>query len=207
MKLIFRQSLCELQHHSLLASLHKITNPLLQVKNLEERIKIDQMKEALTEIFSEYGTVIDLVAKRNLKAKGQAFVVFDDTEAAERAIKEVQGFELFEKPMILDYARTRSDATVEQEGNAEDFESHKRRRLAEKGTLWITCELGCIGTWADLYCLMSRAQTSSRSRRDPEEAQTIRRSSGARSRCCTTHQSSTWRRTQVIESCSRCCCT
>lgn len=191
----------------MLASLHKITNPLLQVKNLEERIKIDQMKEALTEIFSEYGTVIDLVAKRNLKAKGQAFVVFDDTEAAERAIKEVQGFELFEKPMVLDYARIRSDATVEQEGNAEDLESHKRRRLAEKGTLWITCKLGCIGTWADLYRLMSRAQTSRRSRRDPEEAQTIRRSCGAGSRCCTTHQSSTWRRTQVIESCSRCCCT
>jgi len=93
------------------------------------------MKEALTEIFSEYGTVIDLVAKRNLKAKGQAFVVFDDTEAAERAIKEVQGFELFEKPMVLDYARTKSDATVEKEGSPDELESHKRRRLAEKGML------------------------------------------------------------------------
>lgn len=91
------------------------------------------MKEALTEIFSEYGNVIDLVAKKNLKAKGQAFIVFEDTESAERAVKEVQGFELFEKAMILDYAKTRSDATVEKEGSAEDLESHKRRRLAEKG--------------------------------------------------------------------------
>ena len=91
------------------------------------------MKEALAEIFSEYGNVVDLVAKKNLKAKGQAFIVFDDVEAAERAIKEVQGFELFDKPMILDYAKTRSDATVEREGSAEDLESHKRRRLAEKG--------------------------------------------------------------------------
>lgn len=91
------------------------------------------MKEALTEIFSEYGNVIDLVAMKNLKAKGQAFVVFDDVKAAETAIKEVQGFELFEKPMILDYAKTRSDATVEREGNAEELEAHKRRRLAEKG--------------------------------------------------------------------------
>ena len=91
------------------------------------------MKEALAEIFSEYGSVVDLVAKKNLKAKGQAFIVFDDVEAAERAIKEVQGFELFDKPMILDYAKTKSDATVEREGSAEDLESHKRRRLAEKG--------------------------------------------------------------------------
>lgn len=102
---------------------------------MEESIKQDQLIEALTEIFSEYGHVIDLVAKKNLKAKGQAFVVFDDVEAAKRAIEEVQGFELFEKPMVLDYAKTRSDATVQKEGTAEELETHKRRRLAEKGML------------------------------------------------------------------------
>lgn len=109
------------------------------------------MKEALTEIFSEYGTVIDLVAKSNLKAKGQAFVVFDDTEAAERAIKEVQGFELFEKPMVLDYARTRSDATVGKEGSAEDLESHKRRRLAEKG-MYESFHRSIPRQSTDIYC-------------------------------------------------------
>lgn len=100
---------------------------------MEERIKPDQLKEALREIFSEYGNVIDLIAKKNLKAKGQAFVVFGDTEAATKAIEEVQGFELFEKPMHLDYAKTKSDATVLKEGSEEDFEAHRRRRLAEKG--------------------------------------------------------------------------
>lgn len=60
-------------------------------------------------------------------------MVFEDVESAERAIKEVQGFELFEKPMLLDYAKTRSDATVQKEGDEEEFELHKRRRLAEKG--------------------------------------------------------------------------
>ena len=76
--------------------------------------------------------MIDLIAKTNLKARGQAFVVFDDTDAATRAIKEVQGFELFDKPMVLDYARTRSDATVLKDGDDAEFEAHKRRRLAEK---------------------------------------------------------------------------
>lgn len=106
---------------------------------MEERIKVDQLKEALTEIFSEYGNVIDLVAKTNLKAKGQAFVVFDNVEAAERAIKEIQGFELFEKPMLLDFAKTRSDATVRRQDNEEEFEAHRRRRLAEKGRRTISC--------------------------------------------------------------------
>lgn len=103
---------------------------------MEERINVEQLKEALKDIFSEYGNVIDLVAKTNLKAKGQAFIVFDDVQAAERAIKEVQGFELFEKPMILDYAKTRSDATLLQAGSADDFEAHKRKRLAEKGIVY-----------------------------------------------------------------------
>lgn len=101
---------------------------------MEESIKVDQLKEALIEIFSEYGNIIDLIAKSNLRAKGQAFIVFDDVEAAERAIKEVQGFELFEKPMVLDFAKTKSDATISREGSVEDLETHKRRRLAEKGS-------------------------------------------------------------------------
>lgn len=105
-----------------------------KAKNLEERIKPDQLKEALSEVFSEYGNVIDIVAKKNLKAKGQAFIVFDDVGAAQKAIEEVQGFELFEKPMVLDYAKSKSDAIVQKEGN-EEFETHKRRRLAEKGML------------------------------------------------------------------------
>ena len=45
----------------------------------------------------------------------------------------MQGFELFDKPMILDYAKTRSDATVQKNGTAEELEFHKRKRLAEKG--------------------------------------------------------------------------
>lgn len=102
------------------------------VRNLEERIKVEQLKEALNEIFSEYGTILEIVAKKNLKAKGQAFIVFEDADSAAQAIEEVQGFDLFDKPMVLDLAKTRSDATVKREGTEEEFETHKRRRLAEK---------------------------------------------------------------------------
>lgn len=93
------------------------------------------MKHALDEIFSEYGTILEIVAKTNLKAKGQAFVVFDKVESATRAIEDINGFDLFEKPMVLDYAKTPSDATVQRERGSDELEAHKRRRLAEKGTL------------------------------------------------------------------------
>lgn len=105
----------------------------MYVRNLEESIKIEQLKGALSELFSEYGTILEIVAKTNLKAKGQAFIVFDNVESAQKAIDEIQGFELFDKPMQLAFAKTRSDATVKRSGDEEEFEAHKRRRLAEKG--------------------------------------------------------------------------
>jgi len=107
-------------------------NPTVYVRNLEERVKIDQLKDALLEIFSEYGDIIEVVAKTNLKAKGQAFVVFEDIESAKRAVQEINGFELLGKPMVLDFAKTWSDATVLRDGGPEELELHKRRRLAEK---------------------------------------------------------------------------
>lgn len=106
------------------------------VRNLEERgVNIEVLKEALRTIFSEYGNIIDIVAKTNLKAKGQAFVVFEDPQSALKAIEEVQGFELYKKEMHLSLARTQSDATVLKTGNEEEFDIHKRRRMAEKGML------------------------------------------------------------------------
>lgn len=103
------------------------------MRNLEERIRIDQLKESLEELFSEYGNILEIVAKRNLKAKGQAFIVFDNEDSAATAIEEIQGFELFDKPMSLAFAKTKSDAIVKTQGSEQDLEAHKRRRQAEKG--------------------------------------------------------------------------
>jgi hypothetical protein len=38
--------------------------------------------------------------------------------------------------MKIAYAKSRSDASVKREGTEDDFEAHKRRRLAEKGELF-----------------------------------------------------------------------
>lgn len=116
------------------------------VRNLEESIKLPTLIESLKEIFSEYGTIIDVVAKSNLKAKGQAFVVFDSVESATQCIEEVQGFELFDKPMQLAFAKTKSDAFVKRTAGDEELESHKRRRLAEKGMF---SRGSCGRSWAD----------------------------------------------------------
>ena len=104
------------------------------VHNLEEHVKLETATEALQAIFSEFGNVVDIVARKNLKAKGQAFIIFDNPESAQHAINEVQDFELFDKPLKIAMARSRSDKTVEMKCSEEELQSHKRQRQAEKGT-------------------------------------------------------------------------
>jgi len=94
---------------------------------------VETLIESLREIFTEYGTIIDIVAKKSLKRKGQAFIVYDSEESAQNAIDELTGFDLFGKQMSLEFAKTKSDATINREGTQEELEQHKRRRIAEKG--------------------------------------------------------------------------
>ena len=77
---------------------------------------------------------MDIVAKGNVKAKGQAFIVYDNVDSATEAMNTLQGFELFDKEILLQYAKSRSDVTVRRVDGEEGLEQHKRHRLAEKGT-------------------------------------------------------------------------
>ncbi|CEJ94241.1 Putative RNA recognition domain-containing protein [[Torrubiella] hemipterigena] len=102
------------------------------VQNLEERVKPDTLSNTLNILFKQFGNVVDIVIKTNLRAKGQAFVVYDKEDSAKEAIEEIDGFPLFDKPMRLAMAKSRSDKTVELTSSPEDLEAHKQHRLAEK---------------------------------------------------------------------------
>ncbi len=97
--------------------------------------------------------------------------MFDSVESAQKAIEEVQGFDLFDKPMQLAFARTRSDASVKRTGDEEEFESHKRRRLAEKGIfsglfmLWCYCLEGTNGVLTDKKKAAEAAEEQKRLKR------------------------------------------
>lgn len=61
-----------------------------------------ELKQALFHVFSQYGEIIEIQAKKNFKMKGQAFVVFKDLEAAQSAKYELNGAILFDKPMVIE---------------------------------------------------------------------------------------------------------
>lgn len=58
------------------------------------------MKQTLRNLFKNYGTVLDVVAHRNIRMRGQAFVSFDSAESAYKALREVKGFPLYAKPIV-----------------------------------------------------------------------------------------------------------
>ncbi len=87
----------------------------LYIQNLNEKIKLDGapcpkatviqtnvltvLKSSLKGLFKPYG-VLDVVAHKNLRMRGQAFVSFESPEQAEKAMNDVRGFPLYSKSMV-----------------------------------------------------------------------------------------------------------
>lgn len=99
----------------------------LYVRNLNEKLQPAVIIKGLEAIFSQFGKVVDIKAKRNLKHRGQAFVSFESKEIAGEARRKAQGFPLFEKPMDVQFALEPSFAVSALDGK-EKLESHKRKR-------------------------------------------------------------------------------
>lgn len=102
------------------------------VRNLNEKIKIPELKDKLRSEFEPFGPILDVIAHKNLRMRGQAFVVFESLDDAKKAQQEMRNREVFGKPMIVQFAKSKSDATIAQAGNDDALEKHKRRRLAAK---------------------------------------------------------------------------
>lgn len=63
--------------------------------------------------------------------RGQAFVVYDSVDSAEKALKELNQHEIHGKPMSINFAQSKSDITVQRQ-TPEEFDKHKQERLAKK---------------------------------------------------------------------------
>ncbi len=63
-------------------------------------LRISELKKSLYAIFSQFGPIVDMVASKTLKMRGQAFVIFKDISAATNALRSMQGFPFYDKPMV-----------------------------------------------------------------------------------------------------------
>eukprot|EP00904_Undaria_pinnatifida_P004051 jgi/Undpi1/13647/HiC_scaffold_9.g03301.m1 len=93
-----------------------VINHTIYVSNLNEKIKKPLLKKSLHSVFSQFGKIIDIVACRGLKLKGQAWVVFAEKSMATNALRQMQGFPFFEKKMRIQFAKTESDVVTKKAG-------------------------------------------------------------------------------------------
>lgn len=93
-----------------------------------------ELRRQLYTLFGSYGKVIDVVATRADGMRGQAFVVFRDLQSATAALRGLDGFEFYDKPLSIDYARTKSHATIVEEQGEEALYNAALRGDAADGT-------------------------------------------------------------------------
>ncbi|XP_051230953.1 U1 small nuclear ribonucleoprotein A [Lolium perenne] len=105
-------------------------NVTIYINNLNEKTKLEELKKSLKAVFSQFGKILDVLAFKTLKHKGQAWVVFEDVESATKALKGMQDFPFYDKPMRIQYAKTKSDVIAKADGTFVPRE--KRKRSDEK---------------------------------------------------------------------------
>ncbi|CAI9635241.1 unnamed protein product [Alternaria burnsii] len=93
-----------------------IPNRTLYVRNLPDKLQKEDLKRNLYMLFATYGVILDIVALKTMKMRGQAHVVFRDVDSSTQAMRALQGFTFFGKDMQIAYAKTKSDTVAKLDG-------------------------------------------------------------------------------------------
>lgn len=72
----------------------------LYCTNLPDKLRKYDLRLSLYTLFSTYGAVLDVVAMKTKKMRGQAHIVFKDIQASTQAMRALQGFDFFGKEMV-----------------------------------------------------------------------------------------------------------
>jgi len=104
-------------------------NNTIYINNLNEKIKKEELKKSLYAIFSQFGQILDIVALKTLKMRGQAFVIFKEIASATNALRSMQGFPFYDKPMRINYSKTDSDLIAKMKGTFTERPKKPKRVL------------------------------------------------------------------------------
>ncbi|KAL6576909.1 hypothetical protein OROMI_011185 [Orobanche minor] len=76
-------------------------NQTIYIRNLNEKVKKEELKRSLYALLSQYGRILDIVALKTANLRGQAWVVFSEVTAASSAVRQMQNFPFYDKPMLV----------------------------------------------------------------------------------------------------------
>ncbi|KAG8541274.1 hypothetical protein GDO81_029363 [Engystomops pustulosus] len=91
------------------------------------------LKKSLYAIFSQFGQILDILVSRSLKMRGQAFVIFKEVGSATNALRSMQGFPFYDKPMRIQYSKTDSDIIAKMKGTFVERDRKRQEKRKVKG--------------------------------------------------------------------------
>ncbi|KAJ0168489.1 U2 small nuclear ribonucleoprotein B'' [Colletotrichum tanaceti] len=92
-------------------------NQTLYITNLlSNKIQKQDLRTELYLLFSTYGPVLDIVALKTMKMRGQAHITFRDVQTATQAMRSLEGFEFLGRPLTIQYAKSKSDFVAKLDG-------------------------------------------------------------------------------------------
>uniref|UniRef100_F6Y3J1 U1 small nuclear ribonucleoprotein A n=1 Tax=Xenopus tropicalis TaxID=8364 RepID=F6Y3J1_XENTR len=119
--------------HTLMAVQEVRPNNTIYINNLNEKIKKDELKKSLYAIFSQFGQILDILVSRSLKMRGQAFVIFKEISSATNALRSMQGFPFYDKPMRIQYSKSDSDIIAKMKGTYVERDRKRQEKRKVKG--------------------------------------------------------------------------
>jgi U2 small nuclear ribonucleoprotein B'' len=92
-------------------------NQTIYVTNLpSSKIQKADLRTALYMLFSTYGPVLDIVALKTMKMRGQAHITFRDVQAATQAMRSMDGQEFLGRQIKIQYAKGKSNFVAKLDG-------------------------------------------------------------------------------------------
>lgn len=79
----------------------EVPNQTLYISNINEKIKINVLKRMLKMIFSQYGKISQIIARKSLKLRGQAWIVYSNINSSVAALRGKQGLSFYDKQLVL----------------------------------------------------------------------------------------------------------
>ncbi|XP_071072606.1 U2 small nuclear ribonucleoprotein B''-like [Dasypus novemcinctus] len=109
------------------------SNHTISINNMNDNIKKD-LKRSLYAPFSPFGHVVGIVALKTMRMREQAFLIFKELCSSTNALRQLQGFPFYGKPMRIQYVKTDSDIISKMLGTFADKEKKKAKTVEQAAT-------------------------------------------------------------------------
>ncbi|KDD74169.1 hypothetical protein H632_c1514p1 [Helicosporidium sp. ATCC 50920] len=91
-------------------------NHTIYLRNVYDKLKKDETQRLLYALFGQFGRILDVVVMSGVRLRGQAWIAFSDVGAATNALRAMQNFPFYGKPLRVEFSANKSKIVTETFG-------------------------------------------------------------------------------------------